>query len=98
MTECRFKLCAHRAIDGSVCRAPALRQADFCRHHLRAHRPAVLPAYIFEASTVHDFQLALLRTVEDIWNRNITPKLGGQILHELDKRIRVLASSGSTPR
>ena len=93
MTDCILKLCAHRALDGTKCQAPAKREADYCRHHLRVYRPAILPAYIFEARTVRDFELALHRTINDIMSGAITAKLGGQILHELDKRIRALRAT-----
>lgn len=95
MTECLLKLCTHRIVGGAKCSAPALRQSDYCRHHTRVHRPAIIPAYVFEASTVREFQLALQRTINDLWTGRITPKLSGQILHELDKRIRVLKAQRS---
>ena len=90
MTKCLLKLCAHRALDGNVCKAPALRQADYCRHHLRVHRPAIIPAYVFEAATVRDLLAATHRTANDIWTGRISSKLGGQILFEIQKRTNLL--------
>ena len=90
MTESILKLCAHRALDGTTCKAPALRQADYCRHHLRVYRPAILPAYIFEANTNSELILAIYRANDDMICGRISDKLHGQILHEIAKRIRVL--------
>ena len=90
MTECLLKLCAHRAA-GIPCKAPALRQSDYCRHHARVHRPTViLPAYVFAGGTIRDLQLALHRTVQDMCDDRITAKYGGQIWFESDKRMRAL--------
>jgi len=90
MTDCLLKLCAHRAADGTRCKAPALRQSDHCRHHTRVHRPAIIPAYVFESRTIRDLQLALQRTGNDMLSGRITTKLAGQIFFELGKRIRAL--------
>ena len=90
MTESLLKLCAHRALDGTNCKAPAMRQADYCRHHRRVHRPAILPAYIFEANTVPELILAIRRSNDDMISGRSTDKLAGQILHEIAKRIRSL--------
>jgi len=97
MTECLLKLCAHRAVEGMQCKAPALRKSDYCRHHARVHRPtAILPAYVFAGETASDIRLALLHTIDDLASGQLSPKLGGQILFELDKRIRALKSNSAS--
>ena len=96
MSDYLLKLCAHRAVDGSQCNAPALRLSDRCRHHARVHRPtAILPAYVFALETVEDIRLALLHTIDDLASGS-TSALGRQILFELNKRIRALNSNTAT--
>ena len=91
MTECSFKLCSHRAADGSKCGAPALRQSDFCRHHGRVHRPPVtFPDYVTRSHTRLELLAAIQRTTQDMLNGTITVKFCGQILNEISKRIQIL--------
>jgi len=91
MTESLLKLCAHRALDGTECKAPALRRADYCRHHIRVHRNSVgLPPYVYAAGTHPELVAALRRTLHDLFTGRIAPRLGCQILFELDQRIRAL--------
>ncbi len=91
MTECLLRLCAHRAADGANCKAPALRQSDYCRHHGRVHRPAVIfPEYVLAAHSRHELMVALRHTVGDLMSGAITTKYGGQILNEIAKRIHTL--------
>jgi len=84
-----LKLCVHRAIGGVLCKAPATRQSDYCRHHARVHRPPV-PDYVLAANTFREIQLVLNRTIQDLWHSRLSHKAAGRILFELDKRIRVL--------
>ena len=91
MTDCLLKLCAHRALNRTKCHAPALRQSDYCRHHVRVHRPTVVfPAYIYQANTIPDLIQAVRRTVDDTLAGRIKDRLAGQILDEINKRIRTL--------
>jgi hypothetical protein len=99
MSECLLKLCGHRAADGSKCKAPALRQSDYCRHHTRVHRPAVIfPAYIYEAQTVPQLQAALHRTMQNIFDGTYTTKYFGQVLHEISKQIQQVAKMNGRGR
>ncbi len=97
MNDILLKLCAHRAADGSLCRAPAMRESEYCRHHRRVHRPPVIfPAWVFEDATPQGITAALHRAMTGIGNGTVHQKLGGQILHELSKRIRALAKAAGT--
>jgi len=93
MTECLLKLCAHRAADGTMCGAPALRQSNFCRHHARVHRAPFLPDYVYQAHTLTELQSALHRTMNDLWNTRIPGRLSNQIVFELDRRRRALIAN-----
>ena len=96
MNDCLLKLCSHRAADGSLCRAPAVRESDYCRHHRGVHRPPVIfPAWVFETATHQEITAALQRAMTGIGNGTINQKFGGQILHEISKRINALAKEGS---
>ncbi len=100
MTNCLLKLCAHCSAKGVQCKAPALRQSDYCRHHARVHRPLGLPEYVYQAKTLHEIKLALHRTMQGICNGSIKPPLSGRMLFELDNRIRALepASAAASAR
>jgi hypothetical protein len=89
MTDCLLNLCAHRAADGSHCHAPALRQSEYCRHHVRVHRPRV-PDWALAANTPRELQLALYRVMTGIATGHMDHKESGPILHELSKRIYAL--------
>ena len=92
MTECLLKLCAHRALDGTDCKAPAMRQSDYCRHHKRVHRPP-FPEYVLQAYDRRSFLLALQRTMQDLHDGNITCRRSNQIVHELSMRSRALTTT-----
>ena len=98
MTDCLLKLCAHRALDGAKCHGPALRQSDYCRHHARFHpRPIIFPAYIYQANTIPDLIQAMRRTVHDVQAGHIKFRLAGQILNEINKRMRAVDPSRHSP-
>ena len=61
-----LKLCAHHALAGKACQAPAVRGSNYCRHHRRYHPEAAnLPAYIFEVTDGLSLWAATKRLVYD---------------------------------
>jgi hypothetical protein len=68
-----------------------VRQSDYCRHHVRVHRPAVtFPAYVYEAHTAPELDAAIQRTSQNLWDGTYTQKYAGQVLYEISKRMRLL--------
>jgi hypothetical protein len=89
MSKRRLKLCAHSAVDGSTCKAPAMRMSNYCRHHRRVNRPPVLfPDWVTEATSLSQIQLALARTMAGLWDGTIPNKFGGQILNQIAMRVK----------
>jgi len=63
MPESLLKLCAHRALDGTICRGAAMRGSNYCRHHRRYYPE--LPAYIFAVTDARSLWAATVRLVYD---------------------------------
>lgn len=96
-----LRLCSHHALNGTDCKAPAMRGSGYCRHHRPYHSEAALiPAYIFEVTDADSLWAATKRLVYDNIEGtvNMDPKTIYQCAQELQKFARQNLTKPPRPR
>ncbi|HEU5450811.1 MAG TPA: hypothetical protein VFU76_02445, partial [Terriglobales bacterium] len=74
--------CRHTKADGSPCKAPALRNHDYCHFHLELYTPAH-PIMMPVIEDAHSLQVALQIVLRAVLQGTIDRKTGATVLYGL---------------